>query len=511
MKKFNYFTSILIILVSLNLTAQPGQLDQTFGDQGKVIFNYGMDYDYYAYDVAIQSDGKIVIVGSMGLANNKSDVFIMRLKDDGSFDPSFANRGFENYKISDSDFEYGKKVKIVGDKILVTGYSGYKGFIMRLNQNGELDESFGNEGIGFVLTNLLATINDFIIVPLINTYDIIGAGTYIDGFESKPALIKFTENGYLLTSFGTDGRATPSVPIKGYFNNITSGINTVYASGTKHSDGVLDDDALICKFDLNGEPKGYNIIKDPIGEKRNNLNSLYISQSNEIIFCGDFDSDSGTSAYICKLESDGNIDRTFGDSGYRYTNQTHLMSSLAVQSDGKIILGGTSDLLGNEDFNLIRLNSEGTDDLTFNNTSWTLTDFNEGNDQIEGLVIQKDGKLIAVGNSNNTLDNIVVARYLLDNSSGIKSITKSNFKFSAYPNLIQNNETNISYQLPNNDNIQVSIFSIDGHKSTTIINGIRNEGKHNQRVMLPENLKPGIYYLQLSTLTAREVVKIIKM
>ena len=134
MKKLNYFLGIIFTLLFVNLIAQPGQLDNSFGTDGKVIFNYGLDYNYFAYDVAIQSDGKIVIAGRMEFGNNKSDVFVMRLNDDGSFDPSFADRGFQNYKISDSSIEYGKKVKIIGNKILITGFSGSKGFIMTFSK-----------------------------------------------------------------------------------------------------------------------------------------------------------------------------------------------------------------------------------------------------------------------------------------------------------------------------------------------------------------------------------------
>lgn len=512
MKKLKIFIGILIILISLNLTAQPGQLDQSFGDEGKVIFNYGMDYNYFAYDATIQYDGKTVIVGSVELANNKNDVFVMRLNEDGSLDNSFAGRGFENYKISDSDIEYGRKVKVIGSKIIVAGFSGTKAFLLKLNQNGEVDESFGSGGSGIVLTSFLNTINDFITIPLINTYDIVCAGLLTDGVETKPALLRYTENGTQIKSFGVGGLATPLNTINGYFTNLIAGISTIYASGTKHNFEEIDDDALICRFDFSGNPTGFVTVKDPLGgNKRNNLKSLIINESNELFLCGDFTSDEGVSAYMCKLESGGNIDRTFGDSGYRYTNQTETMSSIQIQKNGKIVLGGTSNLLGTKDFNLIRLNSDGSDDLTFNEKGWLLTDFLNGEDQLERINIQSDGKIIAIGNSDNILNNIVVARYLVDASSNAKDNIKSTLNLKVYPSILTENKINISFQSQTNEPFSIDLISSKGGNSINLAKGNNLTKENNKQYILPSNFPTGIYYLKVESKTLKSVEKIIKM
>ena len=503
----------LFILLCAPIFSQEEILDKTFGEDGKVIFHYGMEYGYSAYDVAVQNDGKIVIVGNIELADkSEKDVFVLRLKTDGTWDNSFQDRGFNNFKITDSDFEYAKKVKIVGDKILIGGFSGTKGFIMRLNlSDGEPDESFGNSGNGIVTTDLLSSINDLCIVSQINTYDIVCAGAYSDGFESKPALVRFTENGHLLTAFGSDGRATINSTITGYFTGISASANTLFASGTKHKDGVINDDALIAGFNINGSCSGHVTIDAPVGNRRNNIHSLYRNIfSGAVIFCGDYTSDSGISAYVCKLKSNGNIDRTFGDNGYRFTDNSQTMNSIVHQSDGKIILGGYSDLSGNNDFNLIRLTSGGQDDLTFNTVGWGLTDFNGADDWLQKLVIQPDSKLIAVGNSQiGSEHSIAIARYITKNPSAINEINQSDIKLSIFPNPVQNKEINVNYTIHKKGKIDISLFSIDGKKIADIISGTMGVGEHKARFILPQTIESGLYFIRLQSQNQQISLKLI--
>lgn len=138
-----------------------GSLDQTFGTKGLVTvpFTSGSStfIDDVAYDVAVQDDGKIVLAGSSRL-----DFAVARLNADGSLDTTFAGKGQTTIVVSAGGFnaDEARSVVIQPDgKIVLAGSSDGTNFqydfaVVRLNANGSLDGSFGNNGrasIGFDL------------------------------------------------------------------------------------------------------------------------------------------------------------------------------------------------------------------------------------------------------------------------------------------------------------------------------------------------------------------------
>jgi uncharacterized delta-60 repeat protein len=91
-------------------------------------------------------------------------------------------------------------------------------------------------------------------------------------------------------------------------------------------------------------------------------------------------------------------------------------NAIVVQSDGKIVLGGRgSEHQG--DFAMIRLDRDGNVDTTFGDNGRVLTDFAGRADNINALVVQNDGKIVAVGSTvgANSTD-FALARYLPDGS-----------------------------------------------------------------------------------------------
>jgi len=74
-------------------------LDPTFGDGGKVLTSFrGMDA--WIGDVAIQSDGKIVAVGSVAVGDGTYDFAVCRYLPDGSLDASFGDAARLRYSKS---------------------------------------------------------------------------------------------------------------------------------------------------------------------------------------------------------------------------------------------------------------------------------------------------------------------------------------------------------------------------------------------------------------------------
>lgn len=130
-----------VILVA-RVTAS-GVLDGTFGAGGRVLLYYS-GYDY-GRDLAIQPDGRIVAVGQVNY-----DMFAMRLTADGQFDPTFSDDGRLSIAVPGGGSRAnGVALEPDGDVIVAGSLSNLSGtgVVVRLTPGGELDGSFGQDGI----------------------------------------------------------------------------------------------------------------------------------------------------------------------------------------------------------------------------------------------------------------------------------------------------------------------------------------------------------------------------
>jgi uncharacterized delta-60 repeat protein len=121
---------------------ESGDLDLSFGDEGVVTIDFGGLIDR-ALDVAIQPDGRIIVVGS-----GMSKYAATRLNPDGSLDHSFGDNG----KVVLDEEEWISRVVLQPDgKIIILGSSGYlqseRFRVARLEANGALDTTFGVNGV----------------------------------------------------------------------------------------------------------------------------------------------------------------------------------------------------------------------------------------------------------------------------------------------------------------------------------------------------------------------------
>ena len=117
-----------------------GQLDLEFGSGGKTRLNFaGVDS---ARDVVIQQDGKILVAGA---ANSEADFGLLRLNSNGLLDQTFGVRGKVTTNLLGTD--YAKALAIQDDgKIVVVGNGGNDFGIARYHANGQLDLGFGSGG-----------------------------------------------------------------------------------------------------------------------------------------------------------------------------------------------------------------------------------------------------------------------------------------------------------------------------------------------------------------------------
>ena len=77
--------------------------------------------------------------------------------------------------------------------------------------------------------------------------------------------------------------------------------------------------------------------------------------------------------------------------------------SVAIQSDGKIVVAGYSDNGSNDDFALVRYNTDGSLDTTFDSDGKVTTAIGSGDEHACSVAIQSDGKIVAAGYSTTVV------------------------------------------------------------------------------------------------------------
>lgn len=124
---------------------------------------------------------------------------------------------------------------------------------------------------------------------------------------------------------------------------------------------------------------------------------------------------------VIRYNLDGSLDTDFGTGGVvtirEGVNSTAQSYAVALQSDGKIIVGGYTWSADNNDFALARLKTDGVVDSSFGTNGWVYTNIKGittpvGDDQIRKLVVLPDNSIIAAGFCHNTQDkDFAIAKY----------------------------------------------------------------------------------------------------
>jgi uncharacterized delta-60 repeat protein len=198
-----------------------GGLDATFSGDGKVVTDIGGGRDNGARAVAIQPDGKIVVIG-YGWSQQKSDFVFYRYNTHGILDTTFSGDGMAIGNFGLGRVGTGRDVVIQGDgKIVGVGFTtdstGSNFSIARLNPNGTADPSFSLDGR--VITNVGGNDAAYA-VALQADGKIVAAGYKSQGDFLSFAIARYNPNGSLDTTFNRTGKKSfsiePNLPSSGY-------------------------------------------------------------------------------------------------------------------------------------------------------------------------------------------------------------------------------------------------------------------------------------------------------
>jgi uncharacterized delta-60 repeat protein len=370
------------VIVPVPTPAMAGDLDLSFDHDGTLI-SHRDNVDDQARDIAIQSDGKLVVATTMMTNTEYGDTLfgVTRYLPDGRLDTSFGTGGSGWANVGERDSVEAVLIQPDG-KIVLAGYweryfsrPDYgEVALVRYNPDGTLDTSFGGDGI--VITEFYGTYGgqgyvgaygyDVVLQP--DGKLVVAAKTYDLYQRPMLALVRYNSNGSLDTNFGDGGRAVAHELV---------------------------------------------IVNPP---------SLVLQSDGKLVVATSSETETGHDITVARFNTNGTLDATFGTSGvvrsdvngYSYDQALDIAS----QADGKLVVVGSSWFsIQTSDFTLVRYNANGSLDTTFGGDGIITTDFTGDVDIADAVLVQPDGKIVVAGRSLDASGSqLALARYNTDGS-----------------------------------------------------------------------------------------------
>ncbi len=237
------------------------------------------------------------------------------------------------------------------------------------------------------------------------------AALALAGTEAGYAL--FGSNGWVLTSISSGNDFANSVAVQADSKIVAAG----------RSANATDFDFSLARYNSNGTLDtdfGTNgVVVTPIGAGDESIQALALQGDGKIVVAGYSDNGSNNDFVLARYNGSGALDTDFGTNGVVVTPVgagDESIQALALQGDGKIVVAGYSDNGSNNDFVLARYNGSGALDTDFGTNGVVVTPIGAGDESIQALVLLGDGKIVVAGYSDNGSNNdFALARY---NGSG---------------------------------------------------------------------------------------------
>lgn len=393
----------LFLSFSLFVCAQSGSVDLTFDP--------GIGANNSVLKTAIQSDGKIIIAGEFTTYNGVSRNKIARLNTDGSLDTSFNPGTGANSRILTFAIQNDGKIIIAG---YFTNYNGTDiNRIARLNSDGTLDSSF-NVGTGTGLVKTIKILSD--------TKILIGGSFFTYNGASVSCIARLNSDGTLDSTFNSGAGANNevlSISIQSNDKIIIGGNFTSFNGVTRNYLARLNiDGTLDYSFDPIAGTNGYPVL------------STAIQADGKILIGGDFNTYNGSIGSPCihRLNTDATIDYSFYHGGF-----TDFVRDIIVLSDGKILVSGSFNRFDTVTspvyiYRIALLNIDGSLNTGFNPGIGPIEPGFPASQDIFTTAIQTDGKIIVGGPFTifNTTNRNRIARLNISTLSLSESILKQN-------------------------------------------------------------------------------------
>ncbi|MEX2485351.1 MAG: T9SS type A sorting domain-containing protein [Brumimicrobium sp.] len=376
MKKLK-FVKIIIATVYLslgisNLFAQSaGEVDETWGNSGWIIADNINNATELFYDLITLEDDDFLMVGYVS-DTSYHEMLIVRYNNDGSLDQSFGGGdGVVRINLSTEGNDYAYSVKeLLNGELLITGrtstVTGADVVLMKLEANGSFDNSFGTSGVAtYSFGN--PTYSEPIDLEVMADNSVIIGGFFHENNDSDVFLLKFTPKGGLDISFGNNG---------------------------------------VFIFDSPTTPEA--------------MTSMEINDNGDIYATLNRDYGTSETAILLKVDNTGTLDLSFNTTGFvEYSQENeNYFNDLKVDENGKIIVAGEQGFGNDFDGLIIKYNADGTLNQTFGSQGVITLDKGAANGIfLNNLETMQNGKMIVSGNASGQALKQIYA-YIFDGAIG---------------------------------------------------------------------------------------------
>jgi len=422
MKKttFHMITGLLAIGLVFNVNraqAQAGTLDTTFGSGGTVTTSFA---DGVAGVGAFeQSNGDIVAVAQVNFVNNQgTGIGLVRYTSTGALDTTFGTDGITNTTFTGFTFNpFGFAVQKNGD-ILVAGEAlssvGRSEFgLARYTSNGILDTTFGTNGL---VTTVVGPRPDIATALLLQPNGKIVMAGFEKGqdhfFPPKMSMVRYNSNGSLDTTFGTRGISLVTDVVTGpdALALLSDGNYLAVGPFGNQKTGVVAE--LNSKGVLQSKVTAGRVVA-ALSSSQGGLSPTIFEPNGDYVVattaCTFHSQCRGTRIGVTRFLETGKTDTTFNATveSFNPRQTTSVAKAVALQANGQIVIGG---LISEDAGGMVRLDSNGELDTTFGTVdSFGICCSVTSDQTFFGLLIQTDGKIVAIGGLDGDL---AVARYL---------------------------------------------------------------------------------------------------
>lgn len=219
---------------------------------------------------------------------------------------------------------------------------------------------------------------------------------------------------------------------------------------------------------------------------------------------------------LARLNTDGSLDNTFSIDGRVITAigiDESYGRAVAMQADNKILAAGntSNNATSEEEFAIVRYNTDGTLDNSFSLDGRATTEFGNDDASAYDLAIQPNGRIVVGGLSRAiSSSEFALARFISGVNIGILDFAVESGSVIIYPNPIEESSI-IKYQLEKDEVLSCHVYDMSGKLLQTLFSSQkRQKGEHTEALGTAASLPSGNYLLQLDNGTDSFSLKVVR-
>jgi uncharacterized delta-60 repeat protein len=295
--------------------------------------------------------------------------------------------------------------------------------LTRHDQSGNLDPTFGTNGIA--TTDLGGDHDQAFGAAVLGDNGIVAVGrtNALGILKTAFGVVGYTPDGKLNQNFGNGGIVT--TPFAGMGAQAKAVAvqpdGKIVVAGSAFVSNSIDEDFAVARYNADGSIDdnfgAHGLVTVDLGTLNDFATGLAIESDGKIVVGGNAGEDVG----LARLLPNGTLDITFGTLG-RSVTRIGLgadVNGIALDSDGGIRIAGSTvgAISQNHDFLLAGFKADGTLNLGFGHFGFVTTDFGHGDDFAENLLVDDQGEIVLVGRAaSDTIEDLALAAYQPDGS-----------------------------------------------------------------------------------------------